>query len=65
MFKRYESIKYNNIEEKIKHLFIEDYFQKLLEEIEKGKVLETEELLIQFKKKIKILKDNFLNNNLL
>ena len=65
MFKRYESIKYNNIEEKIKHLFIEDYFQKLLEEIEKEKVLETEELLIQFKKKIKILKDNFLNNNLL
>tara|TARA_Y100000816_G_scaffold292248_1_gene286596 strand:+ start:7899 stop:8096 length:198 start_codon:yes stop_codon:yes gene_type:complete len=65
MFKRYESIKYNNIEEKIKHLFIEDYCQKLLEEIEKNKVLETDELLIKFKKKIKILKDNFLNNNLL
>ena len=63
MFKRYEGIKYNNIEEKIKHLFIEDYYQKLLEEIEKEKVLETDELLIKFKKKIKILKDDFLNNN--
>lgn len=62
MFKRYESIKYNNIEEKIKHLFIEDYCQKLLEEIEKDNVLETGELLIKFKKKIKILKDDFLNN---
>lgn len=63
MFKRYDSIKYNNLEEKIKHLLIEDYYQKLLVELEKQKVLETDELLIKFKKRIKILKDNFLNDN--
>ena len=63
MFKRYDSIKYNNLEEKIKHLLIEDYYQKLLVELEKQKVLETDDLLIKFKKRIKILKDNFLNDN--